>query len=281
MSESEIKPSGIYLGDSYELIKKIPSKSIDLIYTDIPYLYNQGGGGNSELAKRTAKKRIELMGVEDEEVNSLVEEVGNRTKAIRLAREKSKTQATKSNMENGINYSILDEFVRVSKHIYIYIWCSKAQILPIMKYFVEEHNCIFDLLTWHKTNPTPTINNCYPPDTEYCLMFREKGTKLSGNMETLKKYYVSPTNKYDKDNYLHPCCKPMLFVENHILNSTKEGDVVLDPFVGSGTTCLAAKHLKRKYIGIEINEQYYKIAVDRLKGINQKGELNLFDIDYE
>ena len=53
---------------------------------------------------------------------------------------------------------------------------------------------------------------------------------------------------------------------------------MLDPFAGSGTTCLAAKHLGLDYIGFEINEKYYKIAVDRLQGINQRGEMNLFDI---
>ena len=56
------------------------------------------------------------------------------------------------------------------------------------------------------------------------------------------------------------------------------GGLVFDPFVGSGTTCLAAKHLGLNYIGFEINEKYYKIACDRLNGINQKGEMNLFDL---
>ena len=56
------------------------------------------------------------------------------------------------------------------------------------------------------------------------------------------------------------------------------GGLVFDPFVGSGTTCLAAKHLGLDYIGFEIDEKYYKITIDRLNGINQKGEMNLFDI---
>ena len=56
------------------------------------------------------------------------------------------------------------------------------------------------------------------------------------------------------------------------------GGLVFDPFVGSGTTCLAAKHLGLDYLGFEINEKYYKIACDRLQGINQKGEINLFDL---
>lgn len=61
----------------------------------------------------------------------------------------------------------------------------------------------------------------------------------------------------------------------------RESKVVFDPFVGSGTSCLAAKHLGLNYIGFEINEKYYKIAIDRLNGWNQKGELNLLEVNYE
>lgn len=53
---------------------------------------------------------------------------------------------------------------------------------------------------------------------------------------------------------------------------------MLDPFCGSGTTCLAAKHLGFDYIGFEINERFYKIACDRLNGINARGEMNLLDL---
>ena len=56
------------------------------------------------------------------------------------------------------------------------------------------------------------------------------------------------------------------------------GGLVFDPFVGSGTTCLAAKHLGLNYLGFEINEKYYNIAKDRLSGIDQNGEMNLFDL---
>ena len=65
------------------------------------------------------------------------------------------------------------------------------------------------------------------------------------------------------------------------MKSLGGGVIIVDPFVGSGTTCLAAKHLGLSYIGFEINPTYYQIAVDRLQGINQKGEMNLFDIDYD
>ena len=86
----KIEPNNIYCGDSYELIKEIPDKSIDLIYTDIPYLHHSGGGGHSEVAKRIQ----------------------------RLNKEELK------DINKGIDYSILDEFVRVMKRIYIYIYIA-------------------------------------------------------------------------------------------------------------------------------------------------------------
>jgi len=241
----EIKPNNIYCGDCYELIKLMPDKSVDLIYTDIPYLIDNGGCSDNELSKR----------------------------AKRLRNEELET------MRHGIDYSIFDEFCRVLKHIYIYIWCNKNQIYEILDYFVKK-GCYFEILCWCKTNPTPLTNNVWLPDIEYCLMFREKGCKLYGSYETKSKYYVSSINKEDKDNYLHPCCKPLPFIMNHIVNSTKENDIVLDPFMGSGSTMVSAKRLGRRYIGFEIEDKWYKVAQDRLQGINQKGELNLFDIDY-
>ena len=111
----------IYLGDAYKLIKEIPDKSIDLIYTDVPYLYTQGGGGSSDLGKRTTKKRLELMGVCDD-FEEMLEDKTKRTQALSQGRKHAETLEQNSNMENGFDFAILDEFCRVMKHIYIYIY---------------------------------------------------------------------------------------------------------------------------------------------------------------
>lgn len=55
---------------------------------------------------------------------------------------------------------------------------------------------------------------------------------------------------------------------------TKDGDIILDPFSGSGTTCVAAKELNRRFIGIEKNLEYYKISLDRLNGILANGQIS-------
>lgn len=103
------------------------------------------------------------------------------------------------------------------------------------------------------------------PDTEYYLFFREKGVFVGGSPKTKATYYITPTNKGDKLKYKHPTIKPLHIIKNFIINSSTEGDIVLDPYIGSGTTAVAAKELKRHYIGIEKEEKYCKIANDRLK----------------
>lgn len=290
----EIKPNNIYLGDAYELIKQMPDKSVDIIYTDIPYLIEFGGGTESALSTRIQKTGHEL-GSENSTraLDKKIELLRQKMTDAKTKDEYEKWHAQHSNLlnkrnlataniVNGIDYKILDEFVRVCKSIYVYIWCSKEQIYDLMQYFVGKHKCRFNLLVWCKTNCVPAVNNTWLPNIEHCLVFKgQDAPRYNDGYENKSKWYISSTNKFDKDQYDHPTIKPLELVERHLRHSCKEGDVVFDPFLGSGTTALAAKHLGLKYIGFEINEQYFKIAQDRLKGINQKGELNLFDIDYE
>ncbi|WP_356947952.1 site-specific DNA-methyltransferase [Lactobacillus hominis] len=71
-------------------------------------------------------------------------------------------------------------------------------------------------------------------------------------------------NTKDKHKYKHPTVKPVSIINNFIINSSQEGDVVLDPFMGSGSTGEAALRLDRDFIGIELNEEYFSIAHERL-----------------
>lgn len=230
----------IILGDSYKLIKDIPNKSIDCVYTDIPYLSSFNGGG------------------------SLKNKLGNYIKE------------EVQNFSNGIDYKILKEFVRVMKKINCFIWCSKSQILDIMNFF-KAYETDMNILTWTKTNPIPFGSSMWLSDIEYCLHFyKDAGYNIGWKYK--KKNYTSQINKSDKDKFIHPTIKPIQCVKNHLLNMTNENDIILDPFCGSGTTCVAAKETNRKFIGIEINEEYHKISMDRLKGILANGQIS-FDTD--
>ncbi len=236
----------IHLGDSYKLIKNIPDKSIDLIITDPPYEIETIGGNTN---------------------------IGTSLKNNMLK------QLNQLNITDGIDYSLLEEYVRVMKKINIYIWCNKKQILEYLKFFVEKYNCSFEIMTWCKTNPTPLCGGNYLIDKEFCLYFR-KGVKLNTTFETAFTYWVLPKNIYDKNKFWHPTIKPLEIIKKLIINSSNKNDVILDTFCGSGTTCVACKETGRRFIGMEIDPEYHKIAVDRLNGINANGQTSIFT-DFE
>ena len=234
----------IVLGDSYKLIKELPDHSVDCIYTDLPYLIESGGGGHSELAKRISKTQHQDL----------------------------------SEINKGIDYSILNEFVRVMKRINCYIWCSKLQILDIMKFFLDqdEKRINFEILTWNKTNPTPATNNVWLPDIEYCLYFRESGVALNDGYDLKSKWYVAPINKSDKDLFEHPTIKPFALVKRHLQHATQPHDIVVDCFMGSGTTAVACMDCDRQFIGFEISPKWHKIANDRINSIDANGQMSFF-----
>lgn len=234
----------IHLGNCYELIKEIPDKSVDLILTDPPYDFHCGTINKTGIFKN----RIVAPGKD----------------------------IVNMKINNGYDMQILKEFIRVLKHINIFIWCNKEQIKDYLNFF-DDYNVSFEILTWHKTNPTPLTKNTFLPDTEYCLYFREKGKIiLNDGYELKSKYYISCTNKEDKELYKHPTIKPIEIIKKQILHTTKINDIVLDCFCGSGTTCVASKELKRNFIGIEIDSKYHKIATDRLNGISANGQTSIF-----
>ena len=301
----------IYLGDCYQLIKNVPDKSIDLIITDPPYEFCEGGKGKSTLSDRADKNKYEIYmldteltkkkltsgggcfgtkkrdyysQIDDTDVNMSAErkEYLDYVKAHGKDEESERLRVIANAIDNrqnthfvskGITNEILDEMCRVMKRIYIYIWCNKQQLRQLIDYF-DDKGCFIDLLTWHKTNPIPTCNNTYLSDTEYCVFARESGAKLYGTVETKKKFYVSQTNVADKKLYEHPTIKPLEIIKNFIINAIDYNNfnqdfVVMDCFMGSGTTAVAAKELGVHYIGYELNERFWNIANERLQGISK------------
>lgn len=275
----EYELNNIYNEDSYLAIKKIPDKSIDLIYVDVPYLMKKGGAGTSEMSTRAARKRCELLGV-------IYDESKRPSENLRIAKNKKNADKDLQNIADGFDYKLfIKESFRVMLKCNLFIWCSPMQILDLMKEINKYCKNTITILVWCKTNPIPTTNNLWLSDIEYCLYIRDEGVKLNDGYELKSKFYLSPINKPDKDLYDHPTIKPLELVKRHILHSTQENDIVADFFLGSGTTCVASKELKRNYIGFEVDKKYYDIAKDRINGITQrekekleKGQLNIFDL---
>lgn len=212
--------------DCLEGLAEIPDNSVDLIVTDPPYDIHAGKGGGC---------------------------FGNRQAYQDIAP-----------ISNGFSEGVLDELCRVLKKINIYLFCSQRQIMPLLNYFVTQKGCNWNLLTWHKTNPVPACKNKYLTDTEFILFFRERGVKVLGEYGTKFTYYITPIDQKTKKLYGHPTIKPLDIIGNFIQNSSKPGDVVLDPFIGTGTTAVAALRAGRSYIGFEIDEGYHTIAQQRV-----------------
>lgn len=239
----------IYNLDSYEAIKRLPDKCIDLVNIDPPYLFRGTYGIKSRTRNLNKLQKIRNLS----EINK---------SAIKLQNE-----LRQKGLNVGIDNSILYEIVRVMKRINCYIWCNKQLIPQLMKFFIEEQNCLFEIEVWCKTNVIPAINNTFLPDIEYCLYFRERGVKLQGDYHCRHKFWVSSTNMADKKLYKHPTIKPLNIIKEQILAATQEGDLVADFFIGSGTTAVAAIEIKRNYIGFELDKEFYEIARRR---INEK-----------
>lgn len=239
MSTSEYL-NKITLGDSYKLIKNLDDKSVDLIVTDPPYLIESTTGGkNNDLGKS-------------------ITNINNRLASGVLT--------------EGVTNEILEEYIRVMKKPNIYIWCNHKQIPQYLDFFVTKHGCNFDILVWIKANAVPLYSNKYLTDKEYCLYFRKGGYCNPESYEDAKTWFIEPLNARDKEKYEHPTIKPYKLIERLIRNSSKVGGVILDTFIGSGTTAVAAKNTDRNYIGFEIDPKWCKIANDRVNGIDANGQ---------
>lgn len=226
----------IYNMDCLEGMKQIPDGSVDLIATDPPYeLQQQNGAGAFGRENRDYHQGID-------------------------------------HLQSGVSDEILNECLRVCKRPNMYLFCSKDQLLQLLT-FAQKHRLSFDLLTWHKTNPVPTCNNKYLSDTEY-LIFMRRGANLYGTYETKRKYFITETNTEDKELWGHPTIKPLNIIQTLIVNSSQEGQNVLDPFMGSGTTAVACIKEKRHFIGFELNKQYYDKACQRIDA--EQRQLTLF-----
>lgn len=220
-----------------DYFSQIPTGSVDLIVTDPPYqIDNTKAGSKSRLGKSIQSVQDELTGAA---------------------------------ITGGFDKRILNEMLRVCKAPNLYIWCNGKQIPMYLDYFVKEHGCNFDILVWVKTNAVPTFNNKYLTDKEFCLYFRRGGYCQPKDYERARTAWFQPINSKDKKQWGHPTIKPLNIITALVANSSQEGETVLDCFMGSGTTGVACAKLHRNFIGMELNEEYYRIAEYRIQDEQQ------------
>lgn len=244
MQNKVFKDGIIFNEDCLKVMDGLIAKGVkvDAIITDPPYEQDNHGGGKTQKAKSGSKL-------------------------------KSDTDFISA----GFNYDeIFSRMLKLCKIPNLLIFCSNSQISKIMSWF-ENQKLSTTLLTWRKTNPNPLCNGKHVSDLEFVVYVRGKGATWNNDMPTNLKYkcksfpFVSPKNR------LHPTEKPVKLIEEYLKLHTKENQLVMDCYAGSGTILVACQNLKRKFIGCEFNpekskmggeyiepDKYYKIAIKRL-----------------
>lgn len=230
----------IIMGDSRNVIKRIPDNSIDFILTDPPYNLGQHSTGNIQLPGRSA-----------------------------MNNDVAKWDMVDFNPEEWV-----DDFIRILKPTgNLFIFTSYNQVGRW--YSCLDHR--FDttnFMVWHKTNPAPKIfkagflNSCE-------MVFTCWNKKHTWNFSTQKEMHnfiespicMRPERLSDPK---HPTQKPVSILKKMIEIASNVGDIIFDPFMGVGSTGVAALELQRRFIGIELNDSYFYAAKRRIDDLLNK-----------
>ena len=188
----------------------------------------------------------------------------------------SKANFTDLNLIRPFFDCLFTEWERIlkdGKHIYVCTdWRTYPLLYPILqKYFVVRNLIVWDY-GWIKAG------NWYR-FTHELIMFATKGKStrnFTPDISNSDIWRIKTINYTDTNNKLHPSQKPVELFEKMILNSSEKGDAILDCFIGSGTTAIAAINTGRKFIGFELDENFYQKANERINKRIAEKELQLF-----
>lgn len=238
-------------GDSFKILPRLPKQSIDMIFADPPYFLSNNG------ITCQAGKMVSVNKGSWDTTRSVREKYRFNKKWIHLCKRILKPEGT--------------------------IWVSGTlhNIYSIGMALEEEGFHIINNITWQKTNPLPNLAcQCFTHSTETilwaCLPSKDGRKKYYFDYQEMKRqnhnkqmkdvWTGSLTRPSEKREGKHPTQKPLYLLERIIQSSTRTGDIILDPFAGSSTTGVAAKRLKRRFLGIEKEEEYIYLSIRRLQG---------------
>ena len=236
----------LYNGDCIEVLKTLKPNSIDLIFADPPYFLSNGG------------------------------------KSIHSGKVVSVNKGDwddKSKYDNHLQFT--KEWLQQSFRVLKYggsIWISGTahNIFDVKNCLDEIGFKIINIVVWHKSDPPPLIyKNKFKFSYELIIWAKKDGKhtfkyddmfNVAGE-EMQDVWTIPAVGMSEKKFGYHPTQKPEALLERIIKACSNEGDIVLDPFSGSGTTCYVAKKLNRKYIGIEKNKEFFNISKRRIDSI--------------
>lgn len=240
-----MKLNTIYKEDCLKTLKKMEDASIDLVITSPPYNMNlrisKGRYHSRQIVKEISTKYTEFSD------NLPLEEY------------------------NLLHTSILRELLRVSDLVFYNIQIVTGSKRSIFKMIGEFSDYLKDIIVWDKGYGQPAMQKqvlnkrtelilIFENDYPVSRQFRKRGQFARGTLDDL---WEIKRERSKGEN--HGAVFPQELVATILENFSKEGDIVYDPFMGTGTTAVVAKQLNRKFIGSEISQKYIKIANQRLK----------------
>lgn len=250
----------IYHGDCRKILHGIPDSSIDAIFADPPYFLSNGG-----ISVQSGKQVCVDKG--DWDKGGTPEYIYDFNRQwLELCRNKLRDNGT--------------------------IWISGTHhnIHVVMRCLQELGYKVLNTITWQKTDPPPNLSCRYFNFSTELIIWARKFDKkphkfnyetmklLNGGQQMTDVWRIPAVSSWEKQQGKHPTQKPLRLLYRIILASTNEGDTVLDPFSGSGTTGIAANLLGRKYIGIEQDMQFCELSLRRRQALEDDNtHKKLFD----
>jgi site-specific DNA-methyltransferase (adenine-specific)/modification methylase len=232
----------IVQADSRQLLKQLPDKSVDLILTDPPYNLSNYSTGNMKFGWR-------------KDINN----------------DLADWDKIDFNPEEWV-----DDFVRLLKPTGNLVAFTSYNLLGKWHQAFDPIFDTFQFVVWHKTNPVPKfrkagfLNSC-----ELIICAWNKGhTWNFGAQNEMHNFIEAPIcmgKERIKGEAAHPTQKPLRVLSHLIEIASQPGQIVLDPFMGVGSTGEAALRAGRKFLGVEIDKRYYHASHERLSALDKKG----------
>ena len=283
----------ILCGDAVEILKKLENNSIDLTVTSPPYdnlrTYKGAISGKinddsftfpfAEIAKelyRVTKDGGLIVWIVNDQVIDGGESGSSFKQAIKFMDIGFKLYDTMIYHKNGAAYHEAARYDAVFEYMFVFLKGKRPNAVNIIK---DKPN------KWagSKTFGTPSTRQ-----KDGSVKKMKEGFTVGEFGSRYNVWYVINGFGFgnDKDSIKHPASFPYSLAEDHVLSWSNEGDIVLDPMVGSGTTALAAKKNNRNYIGIDINQEYVDLTNSRLEKvipytIEEPNEKNKFIVSRE
>ena len=256
----------IILGDSVKVASTLPSQSVDMIFADPPYNLQLGGDLHRP--------------------------------------DNSKVEAVNDDWDKFDNFQAYDKFSEkwlkemhrlLKPNGSIWVIGSYHNIYRLGRILQDLGFWILNDILWIKHNPMPNFKGTRFTNAHETLLWcsKSKDAKYTFHYEAMKMlnedvqmrsdwYFPICSGgerlRDDRGGKLHPTQKPEALLNRILLSTTNKGDIVLDPFSGTGTTAAVAKKLRRQFIGIEQDEEYHALSNYRLKNITDEQILSDGDV---